>query len=57
MAKKKHKKTGNAFVDGIHAAQEEQNKTDTRNVHVVISDGMMAVKPVRKGKRNARRLK
>jgi hypothetical protein len=56
MSKKKHKKTGNAFVDGIHAAQEDQNKTDGRNVRVVMSDGMMAIKPV-KGKRNARRPK
>ena len=57
MAKKKRKKTGNAFIDAIHDAQDKQDKTESMNVRVVMSDGMMAVKPVGKGKQRGKRRK
>lgn len=58
MAKKKKPKTGNAFIDGIHDAQDKQHdKTETMSVRIVMSDGMMAVKPVGKGKQRGKRRK
>lgn len=54
---KKRKKTGNAFIDAIHSAQDKQNKAESMNVRVVMSDGMMAVKPVGKGKQRGKRRK
>ncbi len=46
----KRKKTGNAFIDAIHAAQDAEQKENSQEVRVVIHDGHMAVKPIKKGK-------
>jgi hypothetical protein len=49
---KARKKTGNAFIDAIHEAQDAEQKDNTREVRVVVHDGHMAVKPVIREKQN-----